>query len=117
MADQNLVAKDGIAPVPEEIKELWGSPPILRSENVETYYRLAAHFARTVKPHDIMEWFWLKDILDLTSVVGGEEPYRIRRHIFGIGRARVGALLFLRLRGSEGLIVDFGVGDVVCAGV
>lgn len=51
------------------------------------------------------------------AVVGGEEPYRIRRHIFGIGRARVGALLFLRLRGSEGLIVDFGVGDVVCAGV
>jgi hypothetical protein len=66
VADQNLVAKDGIAPVPEEIKELWGSPPILRSENVETYYRLAAHFARTVKPHDIIEWFWLKDILDLT---------------------------------------------------
>ena len=51
------------------------------------------------------------------GVVGGEGPYRIRRHIFGIGRARVGALLFLRLRGSEGLIVDFGVGDVVCAGV
>jgi hypothetical protein len=51
-----------------------------------------------------------------TSVAGGEEPYRIRRHIFGIGRARFGALLFLRLRGSEGLIVDFGVGDVICAG-
>jgi hypothetical protein len=28
------------------------------------------------------------------DVAGGEEPYRIRRHIFGIGRARFGALLF-----------------------
>jgi hypothetical protein len=66
VANQNLVVKDGIASVPEEIKELWGSPPILRSEDLETYYRLAAYFAGTVKPHDIIEWFWLKDILDLT---------------------------------------------------
>jgi transcriptional regulator of acetoin/glycerol metabolism len=65
-----------------------------------------------------LDLFRRKDRIDICKqVVGGEGPYRIRRHIFGIGRARVGALLFLRLRGSEGLIVDFGVGDVVCAGV
>jgi len=56
------------------------------------------------------------------DVAGGEGPYRRRRHrrhIFGIGRAPFGALLFFRLRGSERLIVDFGVGfvGVICAGV
>ena len=39
--------------------------------------------------------------LPTLDVAGGEEPYRIRRHIFGIGRAPFGALLFFRLRGSE----------------
>jgi hypothetical protein len=62
----DLIVKDGIASVPEEIKQLWGSPPILPSEDRENYYRLAAHLAGTVKPRDIIEWLWVKDILDLT---------------------------------------------------
>jgi len=65
VANQSLVVKDGIASVPEEIKMLWGSPPILPSEDVEIYYLIAAQFARTVKPKDIIEWFWVRDILDL----------------------------------------------------
>jgi hypothetical protein len=74
VANQSLIVKDGIASVPEEIKELWGSPPLLLSEDVETYYRVAAHLARTIKPNDIIEWFWVRDILDLTWDV-----HRLRR--------------------------------------
>jgi DNA invertase Pin-like site-specific DNA recombinase len=39
------------------------------------------------REYDVMAWTTL-------TVAGGEEPYRIRRHIFGIGRARFGALCF-----------------------
>jgi hypothetical protein len=58
--------KDGFASVPEEIKELWGRPPILPSENVETYYLHAAQLATTVKPKDFIEWLLVRDTLDLT---------------------------------------------------
>jgi hypothetical protein len=64
VTDQNLIVKTNFATVPDEIKELWGRPPILPSEESGIYCRLAAELATAIQPSDIIEWFWVKDLLD-----------------------------------------------------
>jgi hypothetical protein len=52
--------------VPAHIVELLGTPPLLKGEDPKQYQALFAELARTVKPADIIEWLWVRDILDLT---------------------------------------------------
>jgi hypothetical protein len=60
--------------IPADIQELWGEPPILTSEDPKLYVKLAIQIASTVGPEDVIEWFLVKDILDLTW-----ETLRLRR--------------------------------------
>jgi hypothetical protein len=52
--------------VPAHIAELLGKAPLLKSEDPKQYQALLSEIARTVKPADVMEWLWVKDIVDLT---------------------------------------------------
>lgn len=52
--------------VPAEICDLWGKPPLLATESPKQYYALLVELVREVKPSDIIEWLWVKDVADLT---------------------------------------------------
>jgi hypothetical protein len=52
--------------IPEDIREIWGDPPLLRSEDPETYEKLARQISEAVRLIDAVEWLWTKDILDLS---------------------------------------------------
>jgi len=52
--------------VPAEIRTLFGEPLPLATEDPDQYHTLLAELAREVKPKDIIEWLWVKDIADLS---------------------------------------------------
>src|SRR5262245_27929008 len=52
--------------VPTEIRGLLGEPPLLATESPNQYYALLIELVREVKPSDIIEWLWVKDVADLT---------------------------------------------------
>ena len=55
-----------ISEIPADVLELWGEPSILNSEDPKRYLKLAVQFANDVRPNDFIEWFLVKDVLDLT---------------------------------------------------
>ena len=57
--------------VPPEVQALFGEPPLMRGEDAGAYNKLLDQFAELVKPRDVLEWLWLKDIAD--------HPWEIRR--------------------------------------
>jgi hypothetical protein len=52
--------------VPAEIRDVLGKPPLLANEDPNQYDALLAELARGVKPGDVVDWLWVKDIGDLT---------------------------------------------------
>jgi|SRR5580704_779209 hypothetical protein len=52
--------------IPEDIREIWGGPPLLRNESAETSEKLAGQISQAVGPIDVIEWLWVKDVLDLS---------------------------------------------------
>jgi hypothetical protein len=78
--------------VPAEIRGLLGEPPLLATEEPNQYYALLAALARQVKPRDVIEWLWVKDIADLTweilryrhikaALVNGRFKSALARHL------------------------------------
>jgi hypothetical protein len=61
-----LTKKIAVMAIPGDIREVWGDPPLLRNENLETYEKLAGQISQAVGPIDVIEWLWVKDILDLS---------------------------------------------------
>ena len=61
-----LTKKIAVMAIPEDIREIWGDPPLLRNESAETYEMLARQISQAVGPTDVIEWVWVKDILDLS---------------------------------------------------
>jgi hypothetical protein len=53
-------------PVPAEIRDAFGKPPLLATEDPDQYDALLSELAREVRPTDVIEWLWVKDIADLT---------------------------------------------------
>ncbi len=51
-------------PIPANIAEILGPPPILTTEDSATYYAMLSCFARDVAPSDIIAWIWIKDLTD-----------------------------------------------------
>ena len=51
---------------PDEVRALFGDPPLLRGEDVGLYNELMGQFAKIVEPTDMIEWWWVKDITDHT---------------------------------------------------
>jgi len=73
MTTPNQVAQSEVQ-IPPDVEALLGTPPVLRHEDIEAYRTLRLHVARAVAPADVIEWLWLRDIVDLSW-----EIQRLRR--------------------------------------
>ena len=60
--------------IPNDIAALFGYAPILKTEDDETYWKYIGRVAKCVEPQDIIEWLWIKDVVDLSW-----EILRLRR--------------------------------------
>jgi hypothetical protein len=69
-----LTSKSSVMKIPSHIREIWGPPPLLHHEDPKTYEKLARQIAAAVTPIDVIDWFAVKDVLDLTW-----EIIRLRR--------------------------------------
>src|SRR6516225_3963026 len=61
--DSNALAETHL---PAKIRALLGNPPLLANEDLSDYNALLNELARAVKPKDIIEWLWVKDVAYLT---------------------------------------------------
>jgi hypothetical protein len=52
--------------LPPHIQALFGEPPLFRGEDDGVYFTLMEHFAKFIKPADIIQWWWTKDMTDHT---------------------------------------------------
>jgi hypothetical protein len=50
--------------IPADIEELWGEPALLSFEDPEIYRKLLLKLVADVKPSDVIERIWLRDIAD-----------------------------------------------------
>ena len=62
MRKSKLVAKAELQ-IPAGIRDLFDDPPLLASENPQSYVSLLIALADDVKPAGVIEWLWLKDIV------------------------------------------------------
>jgi hypothetical protein len=62
------------AVIPPHIRAIFGSPPVLWTEDCDAYDRLLSELALEVSPRGITEWLWVRDLADLNW-----EILRIRR--------------------------------------
>jgi hypothetical protein len=62
--------------VPPDIKALFGVPPVLSTEDPNLYWDMFDRFAEFVDPKNIMEWLWVKDIVDLSWEIARLRRYR-----------------------------------------
>ena len=53
--------------IPADIRDIWGDPPLLRNEDPEIYEKLAGQIRQAVRPIDVIEWLWVKDVALLHS--------------------------------------------------
>src|SRR3954447_10584571 len=60
--------------IPSEIATLFEKPPLLPGEDPDAYDRLLTGVGVAVAPKDVIEWLWVKDIVDLLW-----EAQRLRR--------------------------------------
>ena len=63
MSEEILLPKE-YWPIPAEILDLLGKPPVLSTEDPKTYDKLFAAIARHCQPVEIMEWFYVRDLVD-----------------------------------------------------
>jgi hypothetical protein len=63
VSNRNLVAKK-MERIPAAVAELFGTPPVLPTEDVAVYEKLCLEIAKSVDPSDIIEWMWTRDICD-----------------------------------------------------
>src|SRR5262245_11722315 len=52
--------------MPDCLGELFGYAPTLQTESHELYWDFLEEVAQCIKPKDIIEWLWLKDVVDLS---------------------------------------------------
>jgi hypothetical protein len=63
--------------MPALIKKLWGPPPLLRSEDPAVYWKLGLAMAEAVQAADMIEWMYLKDVVDYTWEIRRLRKYQI----------------------------------------
>jgi hypothetical protein len=52
-----------ISQIPDHVRELWGKPPLLRSEDPKVYDKLAQTVVRAIEPGDGIEWLLVNDVV------------------------------------------------------
>jgi len=60
--------------IPKDIAALFGHAPTLKTEDDEIYWNCMERFVKCVEPQDVIEWLWIKDVVDLSW-----EILRLRR--------------------------------------
>src|SRR5437667_8695140 len=60
--------------IPKDIAALFGHAPTLKTEDDEIYWNCMERFVKCVEPQDVIEWFWIKDVVELSW-----EILRLRR--------------------------------------
>src|SRR5262245_29705237 len=60
--------------IPKDIAALFAYAPTLKTEDDEIYWNCMERFVKYVEPQDIIEWLWVKDVVDLSW-----EILRLRR--------------------------------------
>ncbi|MGP0088738.1 MAG: hypothetical protein ACLPKB_02060 [Xanthobacteraceae bacterium] len=76
MEATQIPAGAATAAIPRHIRELFGEPPLLRSESRDAYDALWSALVVQFDPREIMEWAWVRDLADLTWEVA-----RMRRAV------------------------------------
>jgi len=87
------IKKSNPRSVPPDIEALFGDPPLLGTEDPNLYWDMFDRFAEFVDPKNIIEWLWVKDIVDLSWEIARLRRYR--------------ALLIERERESKNAEIDF----------
>jgi hypothetical protein len=62
--------------VPPDIQALFGDPPLLSTEDPHLYWEMLDRFAGSVEPRNVIEWLWIKDIVDLSWEIARLRRYR-----------------------------------------
>jgi hypothetical protein len=52
--------------IPKDIAALFGYAPTLKTEDDEIYWNCMERFVKCVEPQDVIEWLWVKDVVDLS---------------------------------------------------
>jgi hypothetical protein len=68
-----------IRSVPPDIEALFGDPPLLSTEDPTLYRDMLDRFAQSVAPRNIIEWLWVKDIVDLSWEIARLRRYRAQQ--------------------------------------
>ena len=71
------------AKFPSSIRALCGDPPVLSYEKRKDYETLLGAIAECVKPTDVIEWLWLKDVVDHTWEI--RRLRRLKQQLIEIG--------------------------------
>lgn len=61
-----MVAKKQSPIIPKDLRGFFDKRPLVFGENSQLYDALASRVSSAVNPKDIFEWFYIKDIFDLT---------------------------------------------------
>jgi hypothetical protein len=78
MAKKQLIVS-ALPQMPAAVKKLWGSPPILRTEDPEVYWKLAAAMVQDVGPANVVELMYAKDIVDDTWEIRELRKHKAQR--------------------------------------
>src|SRR5262245_18912467 len=90
-----------IRSVPPDIKALFGDPPLLSTEDPNLYWEMFDRFAGSVAPKNIIEWLWIKDIVDLSWEILRLRRYRAQ-HIEHERREKNADIEYAREHADEG---------------
>src|SRR3712207_1419554 len=61
--DTSLVAQPAPKP-PDALAVIFNERHLIRGEDPAAYDALLDYVAKTIRPQDVVEWIWLKDIVD-----------------------------------------------------
>ena len=62
---EKTTTADELKEIPPHIKAIFGEPPLLSTENRNTYELLLLDIANQIRPQKALEWSWTKDLADL----------------------------------------------------
>ena len=79
MANETTTEKLQVREIPLSIKVLLG--PRLTTENPRRYWEMFEQFADAIAPRNMIEWLWLRDIVDFSWEIARLRRYRLRRDL------------------------------------
>lgn len=66
MSAKSVTIIDKASRIPADLRPLFDDPPLLSTENFSQYRSLLDQIAKCAKPKDVIEWLWVRDIVDLS---------------------------------------------------